>query len=70
MEPIEQMEQLEQLELAKHRHQISADVAKLVERYRSVFAWDVPDIVRAAADKLILAQIRRALDVAEQSVAR
>ncbi len=60
------MAKIEQKELEAHRGQIDADVKKLVEKYRAIFDWDVPDIDQAAADKLILAEVRRAVDALEQ----
>jgi hypothetical protein len=56
------MAKIEERELAAHRDQIDADVKKLVEKYRAIFDWDVPDIDQAAADKLIVAEVRTALD--------
>lgn len=38
------------------------DVKKLVEKYRAIFDWDVPDIDQGYADKLILVEISKALD--------
>lgn len=52
---------LEQIELANHREQIIADVKRLVEKYRAIFDWDVPEIDQAAADRLILGEIGKAL---------
>ncbi len=51
------MPDLEQIELANHRDQIDADVRKLVDKYRAIFDWDVPEIDQAAADNLILREI-------------
>ena len=58
------MEKIEQVELDPdaHRSQIIADVKTLVEKYRAIFGWDVPDINQGLTDKLILAAIRKALD--------
>ncbi|MGP0084254.1 MAG: hypothetical protein ACLP0B_11575 [Steroidobacteraceae bacterium] len=56
---------IEERELEGHRNQLIADVRKLVEKYRAIFDWDVPDIDQAAADKLILTEVRRALDALE-----
>jgi len=56
------------LELDAHRREIIADVEKLVERYRAIFGWDVPDIDQDFADKLILAEIRKALDDIENKL--
>jgi hypothetical protein len=55
------MGQIEQTELDRQRRQIGADVAKLVEKYRAIFAWDVPELDEAAADELIVAAFRQAL---------
>lgn len=55
------MARIEERELEGHRADIIADVRKLVEKYRKIFDWDVPDIDQAAADKLILSEVRKAL---------
>ena len=64
------MERIEQIELEHQRRRIVADVRKLVEKYRSIFTWDVPDIDQAAADRVLLAEIRRALDEVERTTPR
>ena len=56
------MAKIELLELEAHRSQIIDDVKKLVEKYRSIFGWDVPDIDQGYADKLILVEISQALE--------
>jgi hypothetical protein len=60
------MTRLEQLELAAQRSHMTADVVRLVEKYRAIFEWDVPDIDLAYADRLILMTIRQALDELEK----
>jgi hypothetical protein len=62
------MAKMEQLELEAHRNQIIEDVNKLVEKYRSIFEWDVPEVDQAYADKLILAEIRSALENVEKNL--
>ena len=59
---------IEELELEGHRADIIADVKQLVEKYRKIFDWDVPDIDQAAADRLILSEVRRALDGLEKKL--
>jgi len=59
---------IEEKELEGHRDQIIADVKHLVEKYRAIFDWDVPDIDQAVADKLILIEVRKALDELEQKL--
>ena len=60
------MADIERKELEAHRDQIDGDVKKLVEKYRAIFDWDVPDVDQAAADKLIVTEMRRALDALER----
>ncbi len=62
------MAKMEQIELDRYREQLSADVKHLVEKYRKIFEWDVPEIDEAASDKLILGAIRQALDAVERSL--
>jgi len=63
------MAQMEQLELDAHRGQLVADVQALVEKYRSIFDWDIPEINQARSDRLILQAIRDALDGVEKALA-
>ena len=55
------MTKIEQLELDAHRAQLHADVKNLVEKYRSIFDWDVPEIDETVSDRLILRAFRQAL---------
>jgi hypothetical protein len=63
------MANMEQLELDVHRSQLVADVQALVERYRSIFEWDIPEIDQARSDRLILQAIRNALVGVEKKLA-
>ena len=63
------MAQMEQLELDAHRAGLVADVEALVERYRSIFEWDIPEIDQTGSDRLILQAIREALDGVEKKLA-
>ncbi len=53
---------MEQIELEEHRSAIIADMKNLVEKYRAIFDWDIPEINQSAADKLIVMAMRKALD--------
>jgi hypothetical protein len=63
-----EMARIEQLELEGHRSNIIADVKKLVEKYRAIFDWDVPEIDQNFADKLILTEMRKSLDHIEREL--
>ena len=56
------MAKIEQLELEAYTEQMNADVSKLVDKYRAIFDWDVPEINQQAADQLILNAMRKAID--------
>ena len=62
------MAKIEETELEGHHDEIIADVKKLIEKYRAVFDWDVPDIDQNVADKLILMEVRKALDELEHKL--
>ncbi len=62
------MAEIEQVELERRRSALIADVRHLVEKYRAIFDWDVPDIDQKAADKLILVEMRKALDDIEKKL--
>jgi hypothetical protein len=55
------MKTMEQLELDAHREEITKDMQGLLEKYRAIFRWDIPEIDQQGADKLILAGMRKAL---------
>ena len=59
------MKPMEQLEMNAYQKELTTDVRDLVEKYRKIFDWDIPEVDQQAADKLILAAIRKALDSIE-----
>ena len=62
------MAKIEEMELEGHRAAIVADVENLVEKYRAIFNWDVPDVDQNVADTLILNELRGALNDVEQTL--
>lgn len=62
------MKQMEQMELDKLHDEIIIDVKNLVEKYRTIFDWDIPEINQHLADKLILQEIRKALNAIETTL--
>lgn len=64
----EVLPRIEQLELEAHRGEIVRDVRRLVEKYRAIFQWDVPDVDQVAADTLILTEVALALEVIRQDL--
>ncbi len=65
------MAKMEQLEMDAHRAELIVDVQALVEKYQSIFGWDVPDIDEPLSDRLIFAALKQALsDIEQASTAR
>ncbi|MBU1436906.1 MAG: hypothetical protein KJ930_12440 [Gammaproteobacteria bacterium] len=62
------MSQLEQLELTAHRADIIKDVNDLIDKYRAIFEWDVPDIDEKLTNRLILNEVRQALAAIQQDL--
>ena len=62
------MAKMEKIELERYREQLTDDVKGLVDKYRAIFEWDVPDVDEAAVDRLLLGAIREALDGVEQAL--
>ena len=62
------MAKIEQQELDKRRAKVISDVKDLVEKYRVILTWDVPDIDEEFADKLIIMEFRKALDHIEKEL--
>lgn len=56
------MAKIEEIELEAYRGRIIGDVKHLVEKYRAIFDWNVPDIDQNLADRLILAAMRKAIE--------
>lgn len=63
------MSRIEELELDARRAQLASDVRSLVDKYRSIFGWDVPDIDEASADRLIIQALHQALDAVQAAPA-
>lgn len=56
------MAQIEALEMDAYRAQLTSDVRGLVDKYRAIFGWDVPEVDLVASDRLIVEALRQALD--------
>ncbi|MET3123074.1 hypothetical protein AAKU67_002684 [Oxalobacteraceae bacterium GrIS 2.11] len=56
------MARIEQIEMERRYAAIVADMNGLVEKYRAIFDWDVPDIDQSLADRLIVQAMHKALD--------
>jgi len=64
------MVKIEQLEMNAQRAQLNGDMKGLVEKYRSIFGWDVPEIDVTLSDRLIFEALRDALNNIEGQSAK
>lgn len=60
------MPQIEKLEMDAHLAQLNSDVRDLVDKYRAIFGWDVPEVDEALSQRLIVKAIRQVLDELER----
>ena len=63
------MAQIEKLEMDAHRAQLVSDLKKLIDKYRAIFDWDVPEVDEGLAERLILGAVRQALEDIEAAAA-
>ncbi|ABI71632.1 hypothetical protein ACRN9Z_05435 [Shewanella frigidimarina] len=61
------MSDIQNIEIERYHDQITEDVRQLVERYREIMAWDVPDNDTVEADRLIFQAIHAAVVEIETS---
>jgi hypothetical protein len=59
------MPRIEELEIDAHRAQLITDVRQLVDKYRAIFGWDVPEVDEGLSQRLIVNALRQALDALE-----
>ena len=59
------MATIEQVEMARYRTELEDDVQHLVKKYSRIMGWEVPELDETAAQKLIFAALRSAVDKAE-----
>jgi len=62
------MKKIEKREMDAHHEELVADVKSLVEKYRSIVEWDVPEMDETLCDKLVMAALRKALDKVENAL--
>lgn len=62
------MAAIEEIEMGAHRAQLNSDLRHLLDKYRAIFGWDVPEIDEASSERLILTSLRDALDDLERHI--
>lgn len=59
------MSGIQEIEIKRYHKRIVKDVNHLIERYREIMAWDVPDNDPQEADKLIFEAVKVAIKECE-----
>lgn len=61
------MSEMQEIEINRYRKRITKDMRHLIERYREIMAWDIPENNGVEADKLIFKAVHEALDEIENN---
>ena len=61
------MSKVQNIEIIRYQPKITGDLRQLVERYREIMAWDVPENDPVEADRLIFQAINTALEAIEKT---
>jgi len=56
------MSESQKIELQRHHKELVKDVASLVDKYRRMMEWDIPESDESEGDRLIIEAIQNALD--------
>ncbi len=59
------MSQMQDIEINRYHDRIVKDMRHLIERYREIMAWDVPENDPIEADRLIFKAVHAALSKIE-----
>jgi len=62
------MSQMQEMEINRYHQRIVKDIRNLIEHYREIMAWDVPENDPVEADRLIFNAVRSAIDECEKEV--
>lgn len=61
------MSEVQNIEIERYQGRIAKDMRHMIERYREIMAWDVPENNPVEADRLIFEAIHAALAEIEQA---
>ena len=64
------MSKMQEIEINRYHDRIVKDIRHLIERYREIMAWDVPENDPVEADQLIFKAVRSAIDEVEKETKR
>jgi len=64
---VSEVSKMQEIEINRYHNRITKDMKHLIERYREIMAWDVPENDPIEADKLIFKAVRSAIDEIEKT---
>ncbi|MFZ6849328.1 hypothetical protein [Undibacterium sp. RuRC25W] len=62
------MSKMEQLEMQAYKDKIAVDLTALVEKYRAIFTWDIPEVNIHFVDDLIFAEMKKVIQDLSESI--
>lgn len=62
------MSQMQEIEINRYHDRIVKDMRHLIERYREIMAWDIPENDPDEADRLIFKAVHAVLNELEHEV--
>ncbi len=60
------MPDMQHIEIERYHMELVHDVRRLIEKYRKVMDWDIPENNEAEADQLIFEAVQRAFNEIKQ----
>ncbi len=61
------MSEAQKIEIQRYHKELIKDVASLVDKYRRIMEWDIPESDEREGDRLIFKAIQDALDTLKKS---
>ena len=61
------MSESQKIELQRHHKELVKDVASLIDKYRRMMEWDIPESDEREGDRLIIEAIQEALDALKKT---
>ena len=61
------MSEAQKIEIQRYHKELVKDVASLVDKYRRIMEWDIPESDEREGDRLIFEAIQDALDTLKKS---
>ncbi len=61
------MSESQKIEIQRYHKELVKDFASLVDKYRRIMEWDIPESNESEGDKLIFKAIQDALDALKES---